>query len=145
MKDIVVRQNALTPRQFLELYSSVGWDTPCMEQIETALERTLATFLVCDDNQPVGMVRLIGDGAMSFYLKDFAVIPVCQSKGVGTLLMKAVETFIREMIRPGWAVSLELISTKEAFRSISEKDLRNVPVTGMGQECSKWLKKRTIQ
>ena len=111
---MIVEQNILTPALFLELYTSVGWEPPCIEQIRTALEHTLATFTAYDDSLPVGMVRLIGDGGMSFYLKDFAVIPGYQGKGAGTLLMNAVEAFIRDAISPGWAVCLELISTKEA-------------------------------
>lgn len=51
---------------------------------------------------------------MSFYIKDLAVLPEFQSKGVGRLLIEAIERFIREQVSPGWAVSLELISTKEA-------------------------------
>ena len=34
------------------------------------------------------MVRLIGDGGMSFYIKDFVVIPDYQAMGVGTLLIE---------------------------------------------------------
>jgi ribosomal protein S18 acetylase RimI-like enzyme len=60
------------------------------------------------------MVRMIGDGGMSFYIKDFAVIPSYQSKGVGTLLLNALEDYIKENIARDWAVSLELISSKEA-------------------------------
>lgn len=109
-----VIQNTLTPELFLKIYTSVGWEPPCMEQIKTALSHTAASFTAYDGERPVGMARLIGDGGMSFYLKDFAVIPGCQGKGVGTMLIDAVETFIRDAIRPDWAVSLELISTKEA-------------------------------
>lgn len=111
---MIVKQNTLTPALFLELYTSVGWEPPYIEQVRTALEHTIATFVAYDYSLPVGMVRLIGDGGMSFYLKDFAVIPGYQGKGAGTLLMNAVEAFIRDTISPGWAVSLELISTKEA-------------------------------
>jgi len=60
------------------------------------------------------MVRLIGDGGMSFYIKDFAVIPSHQGKGVGTLLMGSLEKYIKD-IKKEWAISLELISTKEAI------------------------------
>lgn len=75
--------NTLTPELFLELYSSVGWEAPCTEQVNAALRNTLATFTCYDGNHPVGMVRVIGDGGMSFYIKDFAVVPACQGKGVG--------------------------------------------------------------
>ncbi|MBQ4261613.1 MAG: GNAT family N-acetyltransferase [Ruminococcus sp.] len=109
-----IRTNTLTSELFLELYASVGWEPPCIEQVQTALSHTLATFTAYDEETPVGMVRLIGDGGMSFYIKDFAVIPSYQTKGVGTLLLNALEKYIKDSITPDWAVSLELISSKEA-------------------------------
>ena len=110
-----VKTNILTEETFTELYSSVGWEPPCQEQIHIALQNSLATFTALEDGRPVGMVRLIGDGGMSFYIKDFAVHPDYQAKGAGKMLLNALEQFIRDSIEPGWAVSLELISTKEAL------------------------------
>ena len=108
-----VKINVLTPELFLSLYQSVGWEPPCLEQVEKALENTMATFTCYDDSAPVGMVRLIGDGGMSFYIKDFAVIPSYQGKGVGKLLMDNLEKYVMECKNTEWAVSLELISSKE--------------------------------
>ena len=88
---MTVSLNTLTPALFLELYRSVGWEPPGLDQIEAALEHTFASFTAYDGSRPVGMVRLLGDGGMSFYLKDFAVLPSCQSRGVGSLLLAAAE------------------------------------------------------
>ena len=109
-----VEQDTLSAELFLELYTAVGWEAPCRDQVAAALERTLATFTAYDGDHPVGMVRLLGDGGMSFYMKDFAVCPEHQHSGVGRFLMNAVENYIRRTVEPGWAVSLELISTKAA-------------------------------
>ena len=109
-----IRKNTLTPDLFLELCRSVGWEPPCPEQAEAALRHTLAGFVAYVDNAPVGMARLIGDMGMSFYIKDFAVAPEYQSRGVGSGILRAMERYIRDSIPEGWAVSLELISTKEA-------------------------------
>ena len=109
-----VELDTLSAELFLELYTAVGWEAPCREQVAAALERTLATFTAYDGDHPVGMVRLLGDGGMSFYMKDFAVLPGRQRGGVGRCLMEAVESYIRRTVEPGWAVSLELISTKAA-------------------------------
>lgn len=109
---MTVQINELSPDLYLRLYRSVGWDAPGLDQIEKALEGSLATFCACDGNMLVGMARLIGDGGMSFYIKDFAVLPDYQGQGVGRALMNAMESWIKEQLQPGWAVSLELISSK---------------------------------
>ena len=109
-----IKINTLTPELFLELYKSVGWEPPCIEQVSTALNHTLATFTCYDGDCPVGMVRVIGDGGMSFYIKDFAVVPSYQGKGAGKCLMTALERYVKECKPLDWAVSLELISSKEA-------------------------------
>ena len=111
---MTVKTNELSAEIFLQLYTSVGWEPPGIGQVETALKNTIATFTAYDNDKVVGMVRLIGDGGMSFYIKDFAVVPGYQSKGIGTLLLNALEGYIRDHIAPDWAVSLELISSKEA-------------------------------
>lgn len=77
-----VQVNTLTPELFLELYTSVDWKPSCTAQVKKTLENTIATFTAYDNGRTVGMVRLIGDGGMSFYIKDFAVMPTCQSIGV---------------------------------------------------------------
>ena len=105
--------NKLDAELFLSLYTSVGWEPPCKEQVVKALDNTIATFVAYDKEKPVGMVRVIGDGGMSFYMKDFAVIPSYQSKGIGRMLLESVEKYIKEVVGE-WAVSLELISTIEA-------------------------------
>ncbi len=138
---MTIKQNTLTPELFLRLYTSVGWEPPGIEQIRTALEHTLATFTAYDDSLPVGMVRLIGDGGMSFYLKDFAVIPGYHGKGTGSLLMDAVETFVQDIITPGWTVSLELISTKEAVQFYLGKGFEERPCDWDGPGMFKMIRK----
>lgn len=108
-----IKMNVLTAEIFLKLYTSVGWEPPCEAQVQAALQNSLATFAALDDGKPVGMARLIGDGGMSFYIKDFAVLPSHQGTGIGAGLIRALEGYIRDTVVPGWAVSLELISTKE--------------------------------
>lgn len=109
-----VRINTLAPELFLDLYTSVGWEPPGITQVKEALKNTMATFTAYEDDHPVGMARLIGDGGMSFYIKDFVVVPSFQSQGIGAILMESMEKYIQGRIDSNWAVSLELISTKEA-------------------------------
>lgn len=132
--------NKLTSSMFLELYTSVGWEPPCVEQAAKALENTIATFTAIDEEKAVGMVRLIGDGGMSFYIKGFAVVPAYQLKGVGSLLIDALEKYIRDNIPREWAVSLELTSTKEAVPFYKKKGFEERPCDWDGPGMFKMIR-----
>lgn len=135
-----VRINTLTPELFLDLYTSVGWEPPVIQQVKEALKNTMATFTAYENNSAVGMVRLIGDGGMSFYIKDFAVIPPFQSQGVGTILIESIEKYIEEKIDSSWAVSLELISTKEAVSFYKKKGFEERPCEWDGPGMFKMIR-----
>ena len=135
-----VKTNILTEEIFLALFTSVGWEPPCMEQVQTALRNSMETFTALENGKPVGMVRLLGDGGMSFYIKDFAVHPDFQAKGVGKMLIQALEQFIRDSISPGWAVSLELISTKEALPFYKKMGFEERPCEWDGPGMMKMLR-----
>lgn len=90
-----VEINKISAELFLELYTSVGWEAPCKEQVVKALENTLATFVAYDNENPVGMVRIIGDCGMSFYIKDFVVVPAYQSNEVLRREKYSKELFMR--------------------------------------------------
>ena len=135
-----IKRNILTAELFLELYTSVGWEPPCEAQVRAALQNSLATFAAFDDGKPVGMARLIGDGGMSFYIKDFAILPSHQGKGIGTELIRAVERYIRDIVGPGWAVSLELISTKEAVPFYKRMGFEERPCEWDGPGMMKMLR-----
>ena len=133
--------NTLTPEQFLNLYASVGWEPLCIEQVKRALANTLATFVAIEDERPVGMVRLLGDGGMSFYLKDFAVDPNYQRRGIGQALMQTAQKFITDQIEENWAVSLELISTREAVTFYKRYGFEERPCTYDGPGMFKMIHK----
>lgn len=135
-----VRINTLTPEMFLDIYTSVGWEAPCIGQVKKALSNTIATFTAYDKKQPIGMVRLLGDGGMSFYIKDFVVIPAYQAMGVGTLLIECLENYIRENINHDWAVSLELISTKDALLFYKNKGFEERPCEWDGPGIFKMIR-----
>ena len=140
-----ITQNTPTTAVFLDLYTSVGWEPPCQEQIETALQNTLMTFTAWENSTPVGMVRLLGDGGMSFYLKDFAVQPAYQGAGVGSALIEAVENYIRSRIPAAWAVSLELISTLPAVNFYKSKGFEERPCAWDGPGMFKMIDRQYLR
>jgi GNAT superfamily N-acetyltransferase len=116
---IEIRENTLTASEFNFLCNSVGWIAPTDIQTSKALANTLCTFSVFYDGMLVGMGRLLGDYAMSYYVKDIAILPEHQGKGIGKKLMVYMISYVKKQLPQGWRVSLELISSKgkEGFYS----------------------------
>ena len=74
----------------LHLYQAVGWTnyTNQPQMLEKALSHSLATYLARDDEEIVGLVRLVGDGFSSVFVQDLIVLPSYQRQGIGRSLMK---------------------------------------------------------
>lgn len=107
----------LTPEIFATLTKSVGWEVPPPDQIRAALENSLLTLTAFEDGAPVGMARLCGDGFLTYYLEDVAILPDYQGRHIGKRMIEEVLAFIRGREHNGWKVRLELISAngKEQF------------------------------
>lgn len=135
-----IQINTLTTDLFLELYASVGWEPPCRQQVEVALQNTMVSFVAYEGTKAIGMVRLIGDGGMSFYIKDFVVLPQYQGKGAGNLLLVELQKYILAHIDKDWAVSLELISTKEAVEFYKKQGFEERPCEWDGPGMFKMIR-----
>jgi GNAT superfamily N-acetyltransferase len=109
---IEVKKNVLIASEFSLLYRSVGWEPPCEGQIKIALNNSICVFSLYENSLLVGMARIIGDKAISYYVKDFAILPERQGKGFGKTLMNSIIDLIKSELPEGYKVSLELISSK---------------------------------
>ena len=117
MNNYIILDNQLKTEEFIHLWRDAGWGDIPQDIVETALKNSYATFSVLDGECVIAMARLLGDGSMSFFLKDFAVLEEYRGKGVGSTLLSHVDDYIRAQLKPGWKGFLELVSAKdkEAF------------------------------
>lgn len=74
------------------LYTGVGWtnytDNPDM--LERAYQKSLFTLGAFEDNELIGIIRVVGDGASVVFIQDILVLPEYQRKGIGTQLLHTV-------------------------------------------------------
>jgi len=62
---------------------------------KTGLANSLASVMVKnDDDKPIGMGRVIGDGGCFCQIVDICVLPEYQGKGIGKLIMEKLMEFI---------------------------------------------------
>ena len=97
MNGLTVKHNELTAEEFVELWETV-WDCgPSLEQTKLAMEHTLFRVSVYDNEKIVAMARMLGDMGLNYYIKDVAVRPEYQKKGIGKLLINELLDFVKKI------------------------------------------------
>ena len=127
-----VQLNTLTPKDYVTLYASVGWTSPSEAQVTIALQHSSLTVSVWDDDRIIAMGRMIGDHAISFFIKDVAVHPEYQGRGAGKLIMDTMIACIKRTVPQGYPVVLELISSEGKEPFYEKFNFGKKPGYGMG-------------
>ena len=84
-----------TPAEYRTICESVGWGRFVnFDVAPTAIENSLYGVVATQNDAVIGMGRIVGDGAIFFYIQDIAVMPHHQKHGVGTKIM---DTLIRHI------------------------------------------------
>lgn len=94
---IELKINQLDVDTYLSLRNQVGWNTLTSNQASKALYNSLYTVLACHNGIPVGMGRLVGDGAVICYVQDLIVIPNQQGSGVGSMILEQLKTYVQAL------------------------------------------------
>ena len=74
------------------LYTEVGWIayTEDMPALERGYKNSLLVLAAYENDELLGIIRVVGDGYTIVFIQDILVFPAKQRKGVGTALLKAV-------------------------------------------------------
>lgn len=106
-----------TPIEFNMLTKSVGWGIRKNNIVEEALNNTLYSLCVYDNDKLIGYGRIIGDKTIFLYIQDIMVIPEYQSQKIGTGIMNKLIEKVNEYkkINPNIRTYLGASKGKESF------------------------------
>ncbi len=79
--------NILTPGDFVKLRVTTGFADIPVEHARKALQNGLLNVSAVKDGKLIGMGRLVGDGAMYWYLQEIIILPEYQGLGIGTMIV----------------------------------------------------------
>lgn len=110
---IQYRENCLSSEDFIRLRIAVGRVATPPQQAEAALRAGLYNVTAFCDGKAVGMGRLVGDGAMYWYIQDVAVLPEHQGHGIGKNIVKKLLQYVYLHTSAGTFTTVGLIAAKD--------------------------------
>ncbi len=97
---------------YLSLRKAVDWKELSREQAQKALQNSLYILTAYENDEPIGMGRIVGDGAVICYVQDLIVIPEKQSDGIGGMILGRLKEFVMKEGIPGTTMMFDLMCAK---------------------------------
>ncbi|WP_299456726.1 GNAT family N-acetyltransferase [uncultured Microscilla sp.] len=91
---VKVEERTPTPLEYAKLRDSARWDKMDLKTIEQGLKNSIFSVCATFENEVIGCGRVIGDGALYFYIQDIIVAPAFQKKGIGEFIMNEIMKFL---------------------------------------------------
>jgi len=104
-----------TVEEYLSFRRAVGWNDVDEDTAREGLQGSLFSVCAMKGEQTIGCGRVVGDGAIYFYIQDIMVMPGFQGQGIGKSIMEAVMGYLREHARSGSFVGLMAASGAAGF------------------------------
>lgn len=134
------QENVLCYEDYYRLRESVGWANFSKEQTQAALNNSLFTVAVFENNQAIGMGRLIGDG-MYLIIADIVVSPAYQKKGIGSKIVNILMEHAVKELPSGGRISIQLISEKGKEPFYEKLGFKRIPNDFCGSGMRKVIRK----
>jgi len=101
--------------EFNKLRSEIGWGNTDADMAKMSLDNSLFHVTIRDKTKLIAMGRIVGDGAMYFYVQDIVVHPEYQKRGLGHKVMQYIESYLSGTTKKGATIGLLSAKGKEGF------------------------------
>jgi ribosomal protein S18 acetylase RimI-like enzyme len=93
-KNYILSEEKPTLEEYKSICTAVGWgDIVNFDVSSKALDNSIYSVVARHNGKAIGMGRIVGDGAIFYYIQDIAVLPEYQKKGIGKMIMDKLLDF----------------------------------------------------
>ena len=138
---IILKENVLDIDTYLSLRKSVQWKELTREQANMALNNSLITICAYHQGNPVGMGRLVGDGAVICYVQDLVILPSAQGLGVGKQILNHLKNYVSSIQLEATEMMLALMCAKGREEFYKASGFIERPNHNLGPGMIQYLKK----
>jgi predicted GNAT family N-acyltransferase len=115
MEEMILSERLPAVSEYIGLRAAMGWGRIDEETANRTLQAAVFTVCLRRKDRLAGIARVMGDGAMYFFLADLIVDPEFRGSRYGDRLMHAVTSYFDRSAMPGATIALIPLSGSEAF------------------------------
>src|SRR5207244_4501819 len=115
MDGIVLAEDLPTAAEYREFRARAGWGAIDEATAQRTIGAACYTVTLRRQGKLIGLARVMGDGALYFFLADLIVDPELRGEGLGGRLMRAVSDYFDRCAKPGATIALIPLRGGEAF------------------------------
>lgn len=131
--------NIITPEEYLELRRKVGWCLFPVEEAKSGLDHAYMVLCARDAGKAVGVMRLLWDGGYIALISDVIVDPEYQGQGIGKRLVESCIRRIKDDMKPGYKVKLNLMAAKGKEAFYEKFGFEERPNDNLGAGMDQWF------
>jgi predicted GNAT family N-acyltransferase len=115
MEEVIVSERLPAVSEYIALRATMGWGRIDEETANRTLQAAAFTVCLRHRDRLAGVARVMGDGAMYFFVADLIVDPEFRGSGYGDRLMHAVTLYFDRSAMPGATITVVSLKGQEAF------------------------------
>lgn len=121
---------------FQRLRAQTGWGAPDDDTINFALKNSLFGAVAIDGTETIGMVRVVGDGAINVYIQDVIVAKNLRGLGIGRRLVQSAIQWMHDTLPSTVTVGLMAADGQSHFYNAFGFTARPAPRFGPGMHAT---------
>lgn len=133
-------ENKLDTDTYLYLRQQVNWKVLSRNQAQRAIENSIYILVVYDEDRPIGMGRIVGDGAVISYIQDLIIIPDAQGERIGSRLIEKLITYVKGITEEGTEMMLCLMCAKGRENFYKHHNFIERPTDGLGPGMIQYIR-----
>lgn len=132
-------ENKLDVDTYLKLRDAVSWKKLSRMQAKKALKNSLHIAVAYIDKEPVGMGRIVGDGAVICYVQDLIVVPNMQGRGIGGILLEHLKEVVENLGYDNTTMMFALMCAKGREKFYEKHQFLARPTKDLGPGMIQYL------
>ncbi|MGI6004580.1 MAG: GNAT family N-acetyltransferase [Christensenellales bacterium] len=132
-------EHSISVDEYTYLRKSVGWNELEKEQALRGIENSAYLISVYDGDKIVAVARTVSDGGYVVLIVDVIVLPQYQGKGIGKIMMQRIMSHIKNSLKAGQKVQVNLMAAKGREGFYSQFGFGTRPNDNEGAGMTQWL------